>query len=152
MNRHPQKSCRKFFETQRSCYNESRKRRSNCYSRCKRLYCKGATVILDVKDYIVKAKEERQDNCFYQKLNVGPTAKHSEIVNSAIESFRKQELSPNSTASKLTIDEIRTPQFHVFPKVHQTSIPGRPVASSVECHTSKISKFVDRYFQSRVKS
>ena len=106
-----------------------------------------ATVILDVKDYIVKAKEERQDNCFYQKLNVGPTAKHSEIANSAIESFRKQELSRNSTASKLTIDEIRTPQFHVFPIVHQTSIPGRPVASSVECHTSKISKFVDRYFQ-----
>ena len=52
-----------------------------------------ATVILDVKDYIPKANEQLQDNSFYQKLNVDPTAKHSDIVNSAIESFRKQELS-----------------------------------------------------------
>ena len=52
----------------------------------------GATVILDVKDYTVKANEQLQDNSFYQKLNVHPTVKHSDIVNSAIESFRKQEL------------------------------------------------------------
>ena len=49
----------------------------------------GATVILDVKDYIAKANEQLQDNSFYQKLNVDPTAKHSEIVNSVIESSRK---------------------------------------------------------------
>ena len=66
----------------------------------------GATVILDVKNYIAKANEQLQDNSFYQKLNVDPTVKHSEIVNSAIESFRKQELLSNSTASKLTVDEL----------------------------------------------
>ena len=91
----------------------------------------GATVILDVKDYIAKANEQLQDNSFYQKLNVDPTAKHSDIVNSAIESFRKQELLSNSTGSKLTVDEVRTPQFHIFPKVHKTNIPGRPVVSSM---------------------
>ena len=112
----------------------------------------GATVILDVKDYIAKANEQLQDNSFYQKPNVDPTTKHSDIVNSAIESFRKQELLSNSTASKLTVDEVRTPQFHIFPKVHKTSIPGRPVVSSVECHTSKISKFVDHCLQPHAKS
>ena len=105
----------------------------------------GTTVILDVKDYIAKANEQLQDNSFYQKLNVDPTAKHSDIVNSVIESFRKQEILSNSTASKLTVDEVRTAQFHVFSKVHKTIIPGRPVVSSVECHTSKISKFVVHY-------
>ena len=30
-----------FFETKRSCYNDSRQQRDNCYSRCKRLYCNG---------------------------------------------------------------------------------------------------------------
>ena len=69
----------------------------------------GATVILEVKDYIARANEQLQDNSFYQKLNVDPTAKHSDIVNSAIESFRKQELLSSSTASKLTVDEVRTP-------------------------------------------
>ena len=77
----------------------------------------GATVVLDVKAYIAKANEQLQDNSFYQKLNVDPSAKHSAIVNSAIKSFRKQELLSNSTASKLTVDEVRTPQFHIFPKV-----------------------------------
>ena len=33
-----------------------------------------------------------------------------------------------------------------------TYIPGRPVVSSVECHTSKISKFVDHYLQPHTKS
>ena len=70
----------------------------------------GATVTLDVKDYIAKANEQLQDNSFYQRLNVDSTAKHSDIANSAIESFRKQELLSNSTASKLTVDEVRTPQ------------------------------------------
>ena len=39
-----------------------------------------STVILHVKDYIIKANEQVQDNSFYRKLNIDPTAKHSEIV------------------------------------------------------------------------
>ena len=122
------------------------------FSKCKNLVItkadKGrATVILDVKHYIAKANEQLQDNPFYQKLNVDPTAKHSDIINSAIESFRKQELLSNSPASKLTVNEVRTPQFHVFPKFHKTNMPGRPVLSSVECHTSKISKFAYHYLE-----
>ena len=49
----------------------------------------GSTVILEVKDYIAKANKQLQDNLFYQKLNVDLIAKHSEIVNSAIENFKK---------------------------------------------------------------
>ena len=82
-----------FFETQRSCYNEGSKG--------------GATVFLDVKVYIVKANEQLQDNSFYQKPNVNPIAKHSEIVNIAMEGFKNQEPLSNSTASKLTVGEIR---------------------------------------------
>ena len=112
----------------------------------------GLTVILDVKDYNAKTYEQLQDNSFYQKLNVDPTAKHSETVNRAIESFRKQELLSNSTASKLTVDEVRIPQFHILPKVYKSNIPGIPAVSSVECHTSKISKFVDHCLQPHAKS
>ena len=96
----------------------------------------GATAILDVKDYIAKANEQIEDNSFYQKLNVDPTAKHSEIVNSAIESSRKQELLSNLASSKLTVDEVRTPQFHILRKVYKANMPGRPVVSSVRPHTS----------------
>ena len=94
--------------------------------------------------------------------------KYFEIVNSAIESFRKQQLLSNSRASKLTLDEVRAPQFNIFPKVRNINIPGRHIVSSVkchtnrmsyksnviqvECHTSKISKFIYHYLQLHAKS
>ena len=34
-----------------------------------------------------------------------------------------------------------------LPKIQKPSILGRPVISSVECHTSKISKFADHYLK-----
>ena len=89
---------------------------------------------------------------FYKKLNVDPTAKHSEIVNSTIESFRKQELISNSTASKFGLDKVRTPQFHISPEAHKLSVPGRLLVSSIECHASKISKFVENSLQPHAKS
>ena len=107
---------------------------------------------IDVKYYVARANDKQlKDNSFYQKLNVDPTAQNSEIVSSVIESFRKQELLSHSTASKLSVDEVRTP--HIFPKVHEpNALVVRPVVSSVECHTSKISKFLDHYLQPHAKS
>ena len=40
----------------------------------------------------------------------------------------------------------------VTPKVHKKDIPGWPVVSSIDCCTSKFSKFVDHYLQPLVKS
>ena len=37
---------------------------------------------------------------------VDSTAKHSEIVNSAIESFKKEELLSNTTGRKFNVDEV----------------------------------------------
>ena len=71
----------------------------------------GAIVILDVKDDVSKSNEQLQDNSFHKKLNVDHTAKRSKIFNSAIESFRKQELLSNSKASKLTVDSTFYPKF-----------------------------------------
>ena len=51
-----------------------------------------ATVRLDVKYYIAKDNEQLQDNSLYQKLNIDSTVKHSEIVNCAIESDNKNNI------------------------------------------------------------
>ena len=48
-------------------------------------------------------------------------------------------------------EKIKTPEFHCLPKIHKANIPGRPVISSVNCHTSRISEFVDYYLQPEVK-
>ena len=107
----------------------------------------GATVVLDVNDYISKANKLLDDNNSYEKLKEDPTMKHADTVNKSIESFMKQNLLDKSTAQKLTVEDPRTSHFYILPKIHKPDIPGRPVVSSVDCHTSKISKFVDHYLQ-----
>ena len=92
------------------------------FSKCNNLVITKAdkdeeTVILNVKDCVTETNEQLQDNSCYQKLNVDPTAKHFQIVNSAVGIFRKQKLLSNLTAGKLTIEEVRTPQFHILHKV-----------------------------------
>ena len=44
-----------------------------------------------------------------------------------------------------------TLRFHTQPKIHKEGNPGIPVISSVNCHTSKISEYVDYQLQSIVK-
>ena len=102
---------------------------------------------MDVDEYISKANQQLTDGKFYRKLKENPTRKHSDIVNNAIESFKKQELLSTSITKKLFTNDVRTPQFHILPKIHKPNIPGRPVVSSAECHTCKISKFFDHYLK-----
>ena len=45
----------------------------------------------------------------------------------------------------------RTPQFYTSPKIHKEGNPGRPVVSSINCHTANISKYVDYHLQPIVK-
>ena len=47
--------------------------------------------------------------------------------------------------------KIKPPEFLVLPKIHKTNNPGRSVISSINCHTSRISEFVDYYLQPEVK-
>ena len=54
------------------------------------------------------------------------------------------------TANSLLEEKIKTPEFQLFPKIHKASNPGRPVISSINCHTSRISEFVDYYLQPEV--
>ena len=55
------------------------------------------------------------------------------------------------TANYFLEEKIKTPEFHLLPKIHKANSPGRPVISSVNGHTSRISEFVDYYLQPEVK-
>ena len=55
------------------------------------------------------------------------------------------------TANSLLEEKIKTSEFHLLPKIHKANIPGRPLISSINCHTSRISEFVDHYLQPEVK-
>ena len=65
------------------------------------------------------------------------------IVNDTIEKFHRQHVLTKNITDNLKTTNVKTPHFYIAPKVCKKDIPGRPVVSSIDCHTSKLSKFVD---------
>ena len=74
------------------------------------------------------------------------------IVNNTIETFHRQLVLAKNIADNLKNTNVKTPHFYITPKVHKKDMPGRPVVSSIDCHTSKLSKFVDHYLKLHAKA
>ena len=109
---------------------------------------RGATVILDMNDYIAEAVRQLNDIHSYEKLDCDPTSTYNEIINNAIDNLLKVNELPEKVAQSLKNDKPKTPKFYTLPKVHKPNNPGRPVVISIDSHMSKISKYVDFYLQS----
>ena len=53
----------------------------------------------------------------------------------------------DDVAKLLKPAQSRTPIFYMLPKIHKINHPGRPVISSVNSHTEKISAYVDEFLR-----
>ena len=128
---------------------------NNLMKRTDIIICKadkgGATVVVDVQDYIKEANKQLDDENFYMKLDSNPTSNHLELVNKAIDSLKQAGHISEKLAEGLSLKEARTPLFYLLPKIHKTGNPGRPVVSSIDCHTSRISEFIDHHLQPLVQ-
>ena len=111
----------------------------------------GAVVILDSKDYIVEANRKLNDNNNYEQTDFDPTESYTKNIKSDISNLKNENLLTLKTANSLLEEKIKTPEFHLLPKIHKANNPGRPVISSINCHTSRVLEFVDYYLQSEVK-
>ena len=58
-------------------------------------------------------------------------------INNTINEFKLQKPLNDTTAKNIQTLEARTPNFYMQQKIHKESHPGRPVISSVNCHTNK---------------
>ena len=108
----------------------------------------GAVVIIDVEDYVKEAEHQLSNKDGYKKLQYDPTQTHSRLVNDTIARFKNDKLITENIAKGLQ----DTPKLYTRPKIHKTGNPGRPVVSSVNCHTYTISKYVDFHLQPIVKN
>ena len=77
----------------------------------------------------------------YEQFNLDPTDLHTEKIKSEINNLKYENLLTSKTANSLLEGKKQTPEFHLLPKMHKANNPGRPVISSVNCHTNRISKF-----------
>ena len=103
----------------------------------------GAVVILDVEDYVKEAERQLNNKENYRKIIYDPATANNETIHKVISRFRKENLLSKNISEGLKTENPKTPCFYLKPKLHKESNPGRPVISSITCHTSKISEYVD---------
>ena len=96
-----------------------------------------------VTDYIEKSERQLNSKEHYRQLLKDQTAANKETVNNVTGRFQKENLITKNVAEGLRTTSPRTPRFYIQHKIHKECNPGRPVISSVNCHTSNISKYVD---------
>ena len=107
----------------------------------------GAITILDTDQYVQEANRQLGDENNYQKLQHNPTLEYTSTVNSTIEMFKTQHKIPEKIADGLKVNKPKTPMLKLPPKVHKEGHPGRPLVSSIDSPTSKISEYVDFHLQ-----
>ena len=110
----------------------------------------GAVVIQDIENYIKEANRQLNDTNFYKKYEIDLTNLHCDKVNRTVEHFKKSKFISERIASMLKCKDPKPPKFYTLPKIHKDNNPGRPVISSIGCHTANISKYVDHHLQEYV--
>ena len=85
-----------------------------------------------------EANRQLADTNFYKKLKENPTSVNAALVENALDDLKHKNLLEGKLAEKLKPVNPRTPQMYLLPKIHKANNPGRPVVSSVGCHTEKI--------------
>ena len=102
---------------------------------------------MDVTDCIEKAERQLNNKEHYCQLSKDQTAANDKTVNNVRERFQKENLMTKNVAEGLKNSSPRTPRFYIQRKIHKQGSPGRPATSSVNCHRSNISKYVDYHLQ-----
>ena len=111
----------------------------------------GAVAILDVEDYVKEAERQLKNKQNYQKINYDPTTLSNKTIHRVIWSFQNKNLLCKNISEGLKTENPKTPHFYLKPKLHKEGNQGRPMISSINCHTSKISEYVDYHLQPIVK-
>ena len=98
-------------------------------------------VIFHIKDETDQANRQLNDTNNYEQLNFDPTELHTEKLKSEVKNLKNENLLTLKTADSLLEEKIKTPEFHVLPKIHKANNPRRTVISCINCHTSRIADY-----------
>ena len=98
-------------------------------------------VIFHIKDETDQANRQLNDTNNYEQLNFDPTELHTEKLKSEVKNLKNENLLTLKTTDSLLEEKIKTPEFHVLPKIHKANNPGRMVISCINCHISRIADY-----------
>ena len=107
----------------------------------------GATVAMNTTDYLKEAMRQLQNEDHYKKTEKDLTSDHEQSINQLIDQLLQDGELNKKRGELLKSIKSRTPVFHTLPKIHKPNNPGRPVVSSVQSHTEKLSAYVDEFLR-----
>ena len=106
----------------------------------------GATVILNTGYYIAEAMRQLNNEEYYKRVD-DLTSQHEQLINQCISDLINNGDLDMDAGQLLRPANSRTPIFYMLPKIHKPNNPGRPVISSVNSHTEKLSAYVDEFLR-----
>ena len=102
-------------------------------------------VILNREDYIQEAMRQLKNEQFYEECSENLTSKHHQMVQELVTELLEKEFISDQTYKFLSTGGKRTSVFYLLPKIHKNleNPPGRPIVSSIDCPTERISMMLD---------
>ena len=103
-----------------------------------------ALVVMDREDYIWEANRQLANPTHYIEVDFDLTRTHSDQIQYIIDQIYNRDLIDKKTYKYLSPDQdVRAGRFYLLPKIHKDGVPGRPICSSTQHPTERVSQFVD---------
>ena len=109
-----------------------------------------AVVCMNAKDYVHEVLRQLSDKDTYTILVDDPTDSYSLEIRTVLFDLLNDELIDDNMMDYLDVENARPGRFYILPKIHKPNIPGRPICSSNNHPTEKISEFVDYHIRKYV--
>ena len=109
-----------------------------------------AVVVMNTTDYLREGYRQLNDTNFYTKLDHDPTQSIGQKITDTLIKMYNKGLISEKNLEHLTPKSCTEAKFYMLPKIHKKNVPGRPICSSVNHPTSRISKFVDEHIKQYV--
>ena len=113
-----------------------------------------AVVVVSSKDYDKEVLRLLSDETFYQRLKKDPTPDHQSKIRATVRNLQDKGSINQRTAQDLVETKVKSAHFYILPKIHNSldNPPGRPIVSSNQCPTERISAFVDLHLKPLVSA
>ena len=102
---------------------------------------------MNTTDYPREGYRQLNDSKFYIKLDNDPTQTIGQKIIDTLTKMYNKGLISDKNLEHLSRESCTEAKFYMLPKIHKKNVPGRPICSSVNHPTSRISKFVDEHIK-----
>ena len=105
---------------------------------------------MNTTDYLREGYRQLSDTKFYTKLQYDPTENIENNVRQTPTQMKQKGLIPEKNFEHLNPHIYSEAKFYMLPKIYKKGVSGRPICSSVNHLTSRISKLVDEHIKDYV--